>query len=133
MIIPNNLIRLEYNPVTDILVVEWPDIYSYTISEANHTLQAIINAIKHYDVKKLLIDGRRTIIGIPQSEYEIILQNFSRELKDSRLKMVARIESENATKELQMKQLTSSFKQKATIDYQSFASVSEALAWLEIN
>ncbi|WP_187264537.1 hypothetical protein [Pontibacter beigongshangensis] len=131
MIIYNNLIKLEYNPVTDILLVEWPDIFDYASAEMKQTLQAIVDTIKHYDVKKLLIDSRKSIIGISQAEYEALLKEFNKDLTNTRLQKIARLESENLTREAQVKELLPKLKQKTLVDFGTFASITEATNWLE--
>ncbi|WP_162055576.1 hypothetical protein [Pontibacter pamirensis] len=59
MIIPNKLIKLDYN----------------SASEAAYTLNIIVETVRQYDVKYLLTDTRKSTVDIPTSEYkEIILK-----------------------------------------------------------
>ncbi|TXK26551.1 hypothetical protein FVR03_21760 [Pontibacter qinzhouensis] len=131
MIIQNNLIKLEYNPVTDILNVEWPNISADLLTEVKHTLKAIVDAIKHYDVKKLLINSQQTIIGISQSEYENILKSFSQDLNATRLQMVARIESKHLKRELLVKEVSLQLKNTSNFEFQNFTTMTDAISWLE--
>ena len=128
MIIPSPLITLDYNPAKDILFVEWPDIQKFSLSEVKHSLQDVINTLKFYDVKNLLIDSRKAVIGVSKEEYASIASGFIRELSGTRLRKVARLESNSKTKEAQVRELT---QLKAPIAFQNFSNRNEALKWLE--
>ena len=64
----NSLIRLDYNPATDILEVEYPDLYDYLLSEIRRSIDTLLDTVKNYDVKRLLLDSTRTIISVGDEE-----------------------------------------------------------------
>ncbi len=127
MIIPSTITKLDYNPAKDILFVEWPDIHSYTLSEVNYTLTEILDTIRYYDVKKLLIDSRETVIGISSEDYTALAIQFVKELMATRLKKVARLESYSSLRESQVQEIS---KVKTFIAFKNFTDTEAALSWL---
>ncbi|WP_114777431.1 hypothetical protein [Botryobacter ruber] len=128
MIIPSPLITLDYNPAKDVLIVEWPDIQEFSITEVKHSLQDIINTVKFYDVKNLLVDSRKAVIGVSKEEYTTIASGFIKELSGTRIQKVARLESNNKVKEAQVKEISPLI---TAIAFQNFSDFNEALRWLD--
>jgi hypothetical protein len=60
----NGLIKLPYDPGTDVLSIEMPNVKYNMESDFKQALEIIIENIKNYDVKKLLIDARKSSIEI---------------------------------------------------------------------
>ena len=129
MIIPSILLKLDYTPSTDILAVEWPDIHSYTLNEVKDTLTEILKTIRHYDVKRLLIDARSTVVSVGQEEYAAISSAFGQQLLSTRLEKLARLESSSPTREAQVREITRN--NTSPISFKSFASREEAYNWLK--
>jgi 6-pyruvoyl-tetrahydropterin synthase len=128
MIIPNSLIKLDYDPVLDVLSVEWPDFYYYSISEAAYTLDIIIETVKQYDVKYLLTDTRKSTVDITTSQYKEIILKFAKDLATTRLQKVARVVTESTLREKSISEV----KQEAhlTVPIRNFGKLEEALQWL---
>lgn len=128
MIIPNNLIKLDYDPAWDVLSVEWPDFHYYSVSEATYTLDIIVEAVRLYDVKRLLIDNRKSTVDIPESEYKEAILRFAKDLALTRLRKIARVVPESALGE----RLIRGVRQEAHLDVEAenFATIDEALGWL---
>ena len=129
MIIPSVLLKLDYTPSTDILAVEWPDVHSYTLNEVKDTLTEILNTIRHYDVKRLLIDAKSTVVSVGQEEYATISSAFSQKLLTTRLEKLARLESASSAREAQVKEMIKN--NTSRIAFKSFTSREEAYNWLK--
>ena len=128
MIIPNPVVKLDYNPAKDVLIVEWPDVQEYTTSQAIYTLDVVIETLKFYDVKYLLTDTRNGIIDIPAPRYKEIILKFAKDLSTTRLQKLARVVTEKTVREKPLNEV----KQEAQLSTQikSFLNVEEALDWL---
>lgn len=128
MIIPNHLIKLDYDPAWDVLSVEWPDFHYYSVSEAAYTLDIIVETVRLYDVKRLLIDNRKSTVDIPESEYREVVLRFAKDLALTRLRKIARVVPDSALGE----RLIRGIRQEAHLDVEAenFAAVGEALGWL---
>lgn len=129
MIIPNKLIKLDYDPTKDILFVEWPDFNYFSLAELHQILNNIVETIRHYDINYLMIDARTTVVSIKESDYNIIALNFAQELMKTRVKKVARLSTTDVNREKQVASLK--IKSGLTVDLESFETVDEALEWFQ--
>ena len=128
MIIPNKLIKLDYNPARDVLFVEWPDFYYYSASEAAYTLNIIVETVRQYDVKYLLTDTRKSTVDIPKSEYREIILQFAKDLATTRLRKIARVVTESTSRLKPIREVRQEAHLEVAID--DFYSIEEALEWL---
>lgn len=64
----NSLIKLDYDPATDILAVEYPDLHDFLLSEIKRSIDTLVDTVKHYDVKRLLLDSTRTVVAVSDEE-----------------------------------------------------------------
>ena len=128
MIIPNPVIKLDYNPARDVLLVDWPDFREYSLSEAKYTLDVIIETLKLYDVKYILSDTRKGVIEIPEQQYKELLFIFANDLKTTRVQKLARIVNDNTLREKPINEVKTAA--QVTIPVESFYSEKEAMNWL---
>ena len=128
----DGLIELHYDVKNDILSVKWPDITNFIKSEVQYSFKLLIDAIRHYDVKKLLIDSRHNVVEIPDPEYKSLMLQFSQDLVATRLQKVARIVSFDANRENKVRAVTEQIRPqlKMTLQSENFGTEAEALAWL---
>lgn len=129
MIIPNKLIKLDYDPTKDILFVEWPDIEYYSMPELLRVLEDVVDTVRHYDINYLMIDARSTTVGIKEEDYNQIGLKFAQDLMTTRLKKAARLSTRNLGRERQVMELKE--KSKLTLEFRSFETVDEALEWFQ--
>jgi hypothetical protein len=126
----SSFIILDYDPATDVLSVDWPDFQDFLIPEVEKEVQVLIDAIKHYDVKKLLIDTTKARVEIGNEQYSTFLTSFGLALKDTRLTRLARIGTSNPERE----KITAQAKEAAYTDssfaFGSFGTRQEAMDWL---
>lgn len=128
MVIPNPVIKLDYDPARDVLSVEWPEVRDYTVSEAMHILDTVIETVRLYDVKYLLTDTRKSAIDIPEFEYKEIILKFAKDLATTRLYKVARVVTESTLRKVPIHEVTQ--QAHLSIPIQNFYSTEDALAWL---
>lgn len=131
MIIPNPVVKLDYDPAKDVLSVEWPDFNGYSVSEAVYILDIVVETVKGYDVKYLLTDTRNRMVGVPDSRYKEIILKFAKDLAATRLQKLARIVTESSLREKPIREA----RQEAllTIPMRNFYSMEEALSWFASN
>lgn len=128
----NSLIKLEYSPATDILQVNYPDLYSYQLAEVRHSLSIMVDTIRNYDVKRLLLDASVTSIHISDEENSELNINLAAELSKTRLQKVARIHPLSPTRETIAQNNIDMMLRSGLISYQlrTFSNRSQALIWL---
>ena len=124
----NALIKLDYNPATDILFVDMPSINYGIVPEFRRALDIILENVRAYDVKKLLVDARKSVIDMEPEDYSELVARFASDLKATRLVKGARVISSNADREKLVKEGVN------TMDpgflFKTFTDVAEAEKWL---
>ena len=126
----SSLITLDYDPATDVLSMDWPDVKDFLVPEVERELKVLIDNIKHYDVKKLLIDTSKAKVELKEAEYQAFITAFANTLKDTRLEKVARVGTDNPNREKLSDQAKTTSRIDQFMEFQSFNSRTEALAWL---
>lgn len=124
----NSLMKMDYSPQTDILSVDWPSSDPYTLPEVKQTLNRLVEAIRNYDVKNLLLDSSKTKIGVSEAEYQFVIAQFQADLIKTRLQKIARIISVDVEREKRVEKMRE--ENQSGIQLESFTSNAEALAWL---
>jgi hypothetical protein len=124
----NGLIRLDYNPATDILFVDMPSVSYGSVPEFRRALDLIVENVRTYDVKKLLVEARKSIIDMPHDEYMVLVTKFGRDLKATRLIKGARVVSDNPEREKIVKQVVNSL--EPTFQFKTFTQTADAENWL---
>ncbi|KAA3436914.1 hypothetical protein [Rufibacter hautae] len=132
LVLKDSLVELHYDVTTDILSMGWPDLTGFALSEVNHSLKKVIDTLKHYDIKKLLIDGRQNKVEVTEKEQKQVAHQFSLDLRHTRVKKVARLASSDWDKERRSHQLSEELSHELTysVQYQEFTDERTALAWL---
>jgi hypothetical protein len=126
----SSLFTLNYDPTTDILSADWPDVKDFLVPEVNREIIVLIDNIKHYDVKKLLIDTSKAKIEVSSAEYQDFIAAFAVALKSTRLQKFARIGTNNPEREKITEQAKNSSGISEVMEFRSFATKAEALDWL---
>ena len=91
----NSIVKLDYNPATDILEIEYPDLHGYLLLEIKHNINIIVDIIKSYDVKKLILDSSRTVIAVSEEESREVAMYLAAGIMTTRVQKVARLQSLN--------------------------------------
>ncbi|MDB5263473.1 MAG: hypothetical protein JWQ14_2756 [Adhaeribacter sp.] len=130
MILYNSpLIRLEYAPATDILTADLSASYEFYAMEVQEALNTIAKYIRHYDVKRLLMDSRKRIVQIENDRYAAIMSAFMQELETTRLQKLARLQTGNTDRENLAKTMQAQFIR--TFQMKTFPEMDQALDWLK--
>jgi hypothetical protein len=105
MFLYNDLITLEYNPATDILVTTMPDATHFTLPEVRLCLDIIISHVRNYHISKALFDSRQTQLdlGEKENEYKVMAAQFGEELLETHLRKIARLALTDKNREEQGK------------------------------
>lgn len=129
----NSLIRLDYDPATDILAVEYPDLHDFLLTEIKRSIDTLVDTVKHYDIKRILLDSTQTIISVSDEESREIALYLTAGLMRTRISKVARVQSPSATVEATAKGNIRHIKESISLpfDLQNFTDKKEALLWLQ--
>ncbi|MFD2513480.1 hypothetical protein ACFSRY_06350 [Pontibacter locisalis] len=129
----NSILKLDYNPATDILDVKYPDLHDFLLPEIKHSIDIMIDIIKNYDVKKLLLDSTSTLISVSDEESREVAVYLASGLTRTRVQKVARIQSPSVTVEKTAQGNLKHLQESTALPFelQNFASMTEALDWLK--
>jgi hypothetical protein len=132
MLIHSGIVKLDYNPSTDVLETCMPDIRQFGLSEVSFCLELIVDSIKNYDIKYLLLDSSKSVIEVDDEAYKAIITKLALDLMNSHLKKIARIGTKDTQREEKAAKVATELRLELNlpIDYKSFNSKAEALDWL---
>lgn len=130
----DGLIELNYDAATDILTVSWPDITEPGGSGLEYSFGKLIETIKYYDIKKLIIDSRFNKVSIHEEAYTNLMRRIHNALSATRLEMAARLGSLDAVREAKASKhaLLIIEQLKPTFAFRNFSNAGEALNWLKM-
>lgn len=125
----NGFISLDYDPTKDIMFVDMPTVNHVVMPEVREALKIIVEHVRNYDVKNLLVDARKTEVDVSEESYAAIVAEFSQNLMATRLKKLARIVTPSPVRENAVKKVYQ--ENKLSIDFQNFTDLASAIEWLE--
>ena len=128
----NSIIKLEYNPATDILDVKYPDLQKFILFEVKESLKLMVNTIRNYDVKRLLLDASHTVIELSDEENRELTIQLAAELSKTRLQKVARIQPADPNKEARAQENIKQIEKSSLLPFEirTFSGRKEAIDWL---
>lgn len=128
----NSLIRLDYTPATDILAVEYPDLHDFLLADIKRSINTLVDTVKHYDVKRLMLDSTRTISSVSEEASKEIATYLAAGLMNTRVEKVARVQSGNVNVENTALENMKHVRQSLSLPFalRNFAGRLEAEAWL---
>ncbi|MCC9138414.1 hypothetical protein ACFSKU_02840 [Pontibacter silvestris] len=129
----NSILTLDYDPASDILDVAYPDLHDFMLSEIKHNIDILVDNVKHYDVKRLLLDSSRTVISVREEEGREISIYLATGLQTSRVEKVARLHSLNFTVETRAQGNIQHIQTTLSLPFQlqNFTSKPKAVEWLQ--
>lgn len=132
MLIHNGIINLDYNPATDILITSMPDIRQIGLSEASFCLELVVENIRCYDIKYLLLDANKSVMDAEDQTYKAVTTKFAQDLTNTHLKRIARVETPDTRWEEKAAKVALELRQELNlpIEYQTFPTKAEVLGWL---
>lgn len=130
----NSILKLDYNPATDILEVKYPDLHGFLLPEIKHSIDIMTDIIKNYDVKKLLLDSTNTSISVSEDESREVAVYLAAGIARTRVQKVARIQSSSASVEKTAQGNIRHLKEEKTLPFElhNFSAKQEALNWLQV-
>jgi hypothetical protein len=133
ILLENGVLRLEYDPATDILQVRYPDLSSFLLSEIRHSLKIMVETIRNYDVRKLLLDASHTAIEVSNEENRELTMELASMLANTRLLKVARVQPFDAKKEMRAQENIEAARRAGLLPYEvsTFSNRMEAIHWLK--
>lgn len=128
----NSIVTLNYDPATDVLQAQYPDLHGFLLPEIKHTILLMTDIIRNYDVKKLLLDSTRTVIAVSSEESREIAAFLAGNIMTTRVEKVARVQSDNQQVEEHARQNMAHVQEVQVLPFQlrNFSSHTEAIAWL---
>ncbi len=132
ILLRNSIVELNYEPATDILEAAYPDLHDYLLPEIKHTIDAMVEIIKNYDISKLLLDSSRTSILVSKERSAEISMHLAAGLAKTRLTKLARVQSQSTTVETTAQNNISQISTSLNLPFklQNFTCKADALAWL---
>lgn len=129
----DGFIELNYDAATDILTVSWPDISDSQGYGIKHALGKLVETIRYYDIKKLIIDSRFNKVYIQEQEYTELMKGFHQELSFTRLEKAARLGSLDVSREEKASKHAAHIVEqfKPAFAFRNFSRSSDALDWLK--
>ena len=124
----NSLMQLNLEPANSLIEVNWPNFESYSEDDTKLALSRLVNTVKTYEVKKLLVDASNAKLKPETESYEEIIKHFATLLQESKLEKIARLVTDDPERETRSKQLQKHI--PSTIQIQNFEDVTDARTWL---
>lgn len=124
----NGFVRLVYDPSKDILSVEMPSVNYDLAADFKKALDIVVENVRNYDVKRLLVDARQSVIELEMEEYGAIVTQFSYDIKATRLQKVARVVSDSRERENMVRRVMDEV--QPVLVMKSFTDVPSAIEWL---
>ena len=128
----NGIIKLAYDPATDILEVAYPDLHEFLLAEIKHSIDKLTENVNSYDVKRLLLDSSRTVVAVEAERSREISSYLAARLCTTRLQKLARLQSHSSTVEMTAQQNIQHIETHLHLPFvlHNFTSREEAIAWL---
>jgi hypothetical protein len=133
ILLQNSILVLEYEPATDIMQVRYPDLNSMHLSEIRHSLNVMVENIRNYDVRKLLLDASNTALEVSEEDNRQITLELAGMLAKTRLLKVARVQPFDKEDEARAQKNIEAARQSGLLPYEvgSFTNRTDALNWLK--
>lgn len=131
----NSVVKLDYDPTTDILVVEYPDLHDYLLSEVKHSIDKMLQIIRSYDIKYLLLDSTRTVSSVEENESREVATYLAAGIMKTRVLKVARVQSPMEAVEKRAQCNIKHIQESLPLPFQlkNFTEKAVALEWLQVN
>lgn len=129
----NSIVRVDYNPATDIVVVEYPDLHSYLVPEIKHSIDILVDIIRNFDIKKLLLDSTRTVTSVSEDEGREVASYLAAGVARTRVRKVARVQSPVSAMEARAQGNIAHIQKTQQLPYQlqNFTDKKVAIEWLK--
>ena len=130
LLFENSIIKIDYDPATDILTVKYPDMHGYLIPEIKHSIDILVNNVRNYDVKYVLLDSTNTVVSVTPEESSEITTHMAAGLSKTRIQKVARLQSLDNIVETRATENIQKVAKSITFQLENFNSKADATSWL---
>jgi hypothetical protein len=132
ILLQNSILKLDYNPATDILEIDYPDLHGFLVLEIKHNINALVDIVKNYDIKKVLLDSTKTVISVSEEESKQVATYLAAGLVQTRVQQVARVQSHSTNVETTAQGNIRHIQASLSLPFQlkNFTSKADAIAWL---
>ena len=128
IIFKNGFICLFFDPATDTLSFEMPNVDSVVMPEMKRSLDIIVEHTRNYDAKKILLDARNTDIGVEEDDYAELIEAFYYNLSSTRVQYIARVVKSESKRENIIKRVLDAA--ALPMQIQRFTLEADARKWL---
>jgi len=129
----NSIIKLDYNPATDILEIAYPDLNGYLLPEIQYSINLMVDIIKNYDIKKLLLDSTRSVSSVSDEDSREVATYLAAAIMKTRVVKVARLQSQSTTIEKRTQGNIRHIRDSLPLPFQLqiFSNKAGAFEWLQ--
>lgn len=89
----HSAVRLDYDPTTDIKVVEYPDLHDYLLPEIKCSVDKIVEVIRNDVIKNLMLDSTRTVFTVGEDQSKGVAMYLAAGIMKTRVQKMARVQS----------------------------------------
>lgn len=128
----NSTVKLLYDPTTDIAVVEYPDLHDYMLSEIKYSIDILVDTVRNYDIRKLLLDSTRTVSTVSEEQSREVATYLAVGIMKTRVSMVARVQSPAKAVETRAQNNINHIRESQQLPFllENFTDKSVAMEWL---
>ena len=130
LLFENSIIKIDYDPATDILTVKYPDLHGYLLPEIKHSIDILVENVRNYDVKYVLLDSTNTVVSVTPEESSEITSYMAAGLSNTRIQKVARLQASNTTVETRATENIQKVAKSITFQLKNFNNKADATSWL---
>ena len=132
ILLQNSILKLKYNPATDILEIDYPDLHGFLVLEIKHNINSLVDIVKNYDIKKVLLDSTKTVMSVSAEESKQVATYLAAGLVRTRVQQVARVQSRSTNVETTAQDNIKHIQTSLSLPFQlrNFTSKADAMAWL---
>lgn len=120
-----------YDVKHDMVCIKWPTIESLYLPEILNSVRILVENIKNYNIKNLLIDATETQPHSSHEDADKVVNAFIDGLKRTQLEKLARVESANQERETLLKDMVPSLALGCSFEIRFFKDIPSALTWLQ--
>lgn len=128
IIFQNGFLTLDYDPRTDVVYVHIPDVSNLFMEELSKSYDVIVDHVRSYDVKRLLLDATHTTVEVEEAAFTRIIFGFASGLRTTRLEKVARVISSVPLREAVVKKVFTEM--PLALQFKTFTDSADAMGWL---
>jgi hypothetical protein len=106
-----------------------PDVDDVVMPEMKRSLAIIVEHVRSYDVKRVLLNARQTNIWVNEEGYASTISEFYQNLMATRVQKIARLVTPDSKREKVILHLLNNM--TLSVEVQRFTEVGAALEWLK--